>query len=66
MKVTTIFGVDEVIKALNAGHILYEKNGTLKYWMYQGIICSSDMEDDEATVRINVSIMANQEFEIYG
>lgn len=66
MKGVIIFGADEVIKALKAGKILYVKNGITKYWMHDGLICSSDMDDDEATMYINAPIMTNQEFIYYG
>ena len=65
MKTVTIFGVEEVLSALKNGKILYTKDNTIKYWMHDGIICSASCEDDCATVYLNDSIMANQDFIYY-
>lgn len=65
MKRTTITSVDEIIDALQSGKIIYDNFGG-RYWMYKGIILSSDMEDDGAVVRINSHIDTNREYIYYG
>lgn len=65
MKTVTIFGVEEVLSALKNGKILYTKDNAIKYWMHDGVICSASYEDDYATVYLNDSIMANQDFMYY-
>lgn len=65
MKRITITSVDEIIDALQSGKILYDSFGG-RYWMYKGIILSSDAEDDGAVVRINSHIDTNREYVYYG
>ena len=66
MKKILLRSVDEIIDALIEGRIIYPTNGTTRYWVYKGLVCMAEQDDDEAVPTINAHIDVNQDFYYYG
>lgn len=65
MKKVILRSVDEIIDALIEGRIIYTTSGTTRYWVYKGLVCMAE-QDDEAVPTINAHIDVNQDFYYYG